>query len=183
VAALVLIICFGGILAELLILLSGGGGRAKSERLSPGWEYALPLIPWGLLIVLATVQGRIGRSVGLRVRWRAQSFLAEPYVLEALPDGLVLTQPRSRCEYRWESFQGFKETPNLFLLYQSPYSFYMVPKRAFAGGGQIEQFRGLLTRVPEGQFLPRDPVAFPVVPFANVAGGNRAPPAPDAPTI
>jgi hypothetical protein len=130
------------------------------------------------------------RTVGISRRWAAQPWLHHPATLEATSDGLTLAWPDVREQCRWSMFRGFKETPNLLLLYPSPYEFRMIPKRAFAGPADLTRFKAVLaTHVRSGFFLPeQEPTRFPVpavpvaplpvVPIGEPPRGVTPPPLP-----
>jgi hypothetical protein len=52
--------------------------------------------------------------------------------------------PRYFSELSWETYRGFAETKNLFLLFQPPGLFVMVPKRPFTPD-QLADFRNLVS--------------------------------------
>lgn len=66
-------------------------------------------------------------------------------VLEISEDGITTSTAAARSELKWVCFIGYHEDKNLFLLYQQPRLFNIVPKRAFAPG-EMGQFRELLKR-------------------------------------
>ena len=69
-----------------------------------------------------------------------------------------------RTASQWQAFEGFRETPNLFVLYTSPLAFLIVPKRSFVDAAELDNFRGLvLNRVGRSSFLPHAG-GFPVLP-------------------
>jgi hypothetical protein len=70
--------------------------------------------------------------------------------------GVVVDSGHSRSEIGWPAFRRYLETPALFMLYVSEFSFHMIPKRAFADEAQIEEFRDLLRRhiQPQTQAFP-----------------------------
>jgi hypothetical protein len=77
---------------------------------------------------------------------------------------VIVSDAYVRTTSQWQAFEGFRETPNLFVLYTSPLAFLIVPKRAFADAAQMDAFRGLaLNRVGKSSFLPQAG-GFPVLP-------------------
>lgn len=59
--------------------------------------------------------------------------------------------PRYFCQLSWETYRGFIEKPNVFLLSQPPGLYVTIPKRAFSPD-QLTHFRELLSqKVPAVQ--------------------------------
>jgi len=58
--------------------------------------------------------------------------------------GIVSDHQMGHTESAWNMYEKFRETQNLFLLYQSADIIGIVPKRAFASPADIEQFRSLI---------------------------------------
>jgi len=59
-------------------------------------------------------------------------------------DGVKSDSQIAHIEIKWSSFVKFKETKNLFLLYQTRDVVGITPKRAFPSPDAVEQFRNLL---------------------------------------
>jgi hypothetical protein len=59
-------------------------------------------------------------------------------------DGLKSDSDVAHVEMKWTSFEKFKETNNLFLMYQTRDVVGIVPKRAFPSQEAVTQFRQLL---------------------------------------
>lgn len=59
-------------------------------------------------------------------------------------EGLTSDSEIAHVEAKWSGFEKFKETKNLFLIYQTKDVAGIVPKRAFPSLDSIEQFRSLL---------------------------------------
>ena len=58
--------------------------------------------------------------------------------------GIVSDNQLGHTESAWNMYEKFRETRNLFLLYQSADIIGIVPKRAFASPAELEQFRSLI---------------------------------------
>jgi hypothetical protein len=167
---------------------AGGGGpagayvveeEADTRSLSMG-DFLPAIVPWVGMFLLLVVVTKFAGERQLRKTWDAQPSLHRPQTVELSDDGVMFADPLSRQECRWSYFPGFKETANLFVLYVSPFSFRIVPKRAFAAPGELDRFRGyLLNHVGSGQFLEQ-PSAFPVLPVA-AAAARPAEPSPASP--
>jgi len=59
-------------------------------------------------------------------------------------EGLTSDSDIAHVEIKWSSFEKFKETKNLFLIYQTKDVAGITPKRAFPNPEAVEQFRNLL---------------------------------------
>ena len=59
-------------------------------------------------------------------------------------EGLTSDSEIAHVEIKWGSFEKFKETKNLFLIYQTKDLAGITPKRAFPSSEAVEQFRNLL---------------------------------------
>ena len=94
--------------------------------------------------------------------------LRRPHQADFSDYGVIVADAYVRTTSQWPAFEGFRETPNLFVLYTSPLAFLIVPKRAFAGPAEVDAFRGLvLNRVGKSSFLPQAG-GFPVLPVLPV---------------
>ena len=60
-------------------------------------------------------------------------------------EGISITNDVSSASNRWALYSSFRETNSLFVLYQGPRLFEMIPKRAF-GDADLPRFRDLLTQ-------------------------------------
>ncbi|HEV8494064.1 MAG TPA: YcxB family protein [Candidatus Angelobacter sp.] len=58
--------------------------------------------------------------------------------------GIVSDHQLGHTESAWNMYEKFRETPRLFLLYQTSDIVGIVPKRAFANSADLEQFRRLI---------------------------------------
>jgi YcxB-like protein len=80
----------------------------------------------------------------LRRDFRGSPSLAGEVELSVSDGGLEITSPVGTAQIRWAAFARYIESPNLFLLFEGPRIFRIVPKRAFAPA-DLENFRTLLT--------------------------------------
>ena len=76
--------------------------------------------------------------------WKQNAHMHHPIASEVTEAGLSLDTLSLSSQVNWQLFIKFMETPNLFVLYQSPQLFSIFPKRAFASAAQIDEFRSLL---------------------------------------
>lgn len=66
-------------------------------------------------------------------------------------EGIRSESEVSTIETKWNSFEKFRETPNLFVIHQTKDVAGIVPKRAFASQEEMAQFRNLIaSKVRQG---------------------------------
>lgn len=121
---------------------------------------------------IATLTGSIGigwfaQSIQLRRLWRREPRLEVLQRWEISDHIVKIDCGYSRSDVAWMAFSKYLEQPTIFMLYYAKDHFYMVPKRAFAGGGQVVEFRELLRRHVQPQTQ-----GFPVI---GPAGGKQTP--------
>ena len=99
-----------------------------------------------LLAILANPEPRINVFQRWLVRraWKQTASLHDPIALEVTESEMSFAMANASAQMNWRAFIRCIETPHLFLLYQSPQLFNLVPKRAFANTEQLEEFRSLL---------------------------------------
>ncbi len=78
-----------------------------------------------------------------RVYHRNRSFFG-PRTITISEEGIVSDNPLGHAETTWDKYQQFRETKNLFLLYQSQDVIGILPKRVFATSSDLEQFKSLM---------------------------------------
>jgi hypothetical protein len=133
-------------------------------RVAPDW-YQSSLVLTAILYLFLLNSFAVGLlyTVGMRRRWAAQPFLQQPATLEASDDGLVIIEANARHHYGWAALAGYKESADLLLIYLSPYSCWIIPKRAFTDPTDLGRLKAFLEeRVGHGFLLPQ-PSAFPVM--------------------
>ncbi len=80
-----------------------------------------------------------------RWQYKKNDSLKRECTAEINDEGVTSSTEAAHSEMKWISFIRWYEGKNVFLLYQQPRIFNIVPKRAF-GPGELEQFRDLLQR-------------------------------------
>jgi hypothetical protein len=136
---------FFALLLSLGFLLMLTGSLKVTEE--PG-SY-LSYIP---VLILAFFFSPFGRRLVLYWRWRQQPILHRELRYDINDDAVAITTDTSSSEMKWETFDRFAESKNLFLLFVGKFVFYMIPKRAFADASEVSEFRRLAsTRVPAGR--------------------------------
>jgi hypothetical protein len=144
--------------------------RPPETRLPWLFDFALPLVPILFLLLVFGIFATWSARRRIQTMWSAMRHEQRPRTIRADEASLTVEQEDMTSRYNWSFFAGYKETANLLVLYLSPFSFHMVPKRAFATPADLDAFKGLLMNgVAEGTFLPAGQTAFPVVPIAKVA--------------
>jgi hypothetical protein len=152
----------GAIVLALVLVLLDNGAPPDRGAADSSLGLVLKMAPWFLVVAALLAIARSG--LGVRRLWEGQAHLQRPKRLEVSDDGVVLSDAVSRSEQRWPAFSHAVETPNLFLLYLSNFSFQMVPKRGFASAAEADEFREIVRRM----ILERPGPAFPVLPAATL---------------
>ena len=67
--------------------------------------------------------------------------------------GILTDGPTARAELQWKALLRVQETKTQFLLYPQTQIAYVIPKRFFQSGSQIEGFRELVRRIIPGSSL------------------------------
>ena len=102
--------------------------------------YVLPLL-LGLLAVF-------GPLLMLRLQgpalFRRQPNLAGPVLIRLTNVGLAVSGESASGDERWSMYSAYLESKHLFLLYSTPRTFRLIPKRAFPDAGAADDFRQLL---------------------------------------
>ncbi len=88
-------------------------------------------------------------NVSIRSIYRRNSRMFGPRTVTISDAGFVSDHPLGHSETSWNTFDKFRETKDLFLLYQSADLISILPKRVFASPADLDQFRTLLvSKVP-----------------------------------
>lgn len=165
-AALILVLLAWSIVAKRRA--AAALGAAADPQFSPIADTLFSSLPMTLLLgLLAVFVSRILTPARL---WSRQCQLHRPFVVDVFPDKLRVFEPFSSHEFAWEYYQGFVETPNLFVLYPSQLTFSIFPKRAFASSEDRQTFRELLDRCvsERTQAFPVMPLPLPPIPAGPV---------------
>jgi hypothetical protein len=104
--------------------------------------------------VALTAHGR-----ALRRGWRLQPNLQLGRRVTIGDECIVVNDAQVRAEYKWSALQRYVESVNLFVLLPSEMILVMIPKRAFAGPADVDQFRALLDERVVRPAVPGFPVA------------------------
>ena len=111
-----------------------------------------------------------------RRAWRKATGVVPPRVVVAFAqEGVLIDAGAERTFLEWRAFSHYRETKELFLLYQGPGFMRWFPKRAFGGDEGVERFRKVLAEKVVRTRYVQEPPAFPVVPPQSNAAGAPPP--------
>jgi YcxB-like protein len=150
------------VLVGVVIMGNSGGLSGKPETGRVPWlQLVLTHAAWiflflGYALLLLNHQRKYGRLL-----WEGQPSVMRAKTADITAAGICVADAFSRVEYKWPAFVRFSETTNLFLLYNSNFSFLMIPKRAFPDQEHLEAMRALARTIAPAT------AAFPVQPIAE----------------
>jgi hypothetical protein len=146
---MMLIVLFAGIASALIGAWNPPPAPAAPEKPATLKEILLPFLPWAVVFfAIWTLLFRIISGLPRRA-WDGQPHLKLPHRIRFSEASVEVESPAMRTTYQWSAFMCFRETKNLFILQPSKLIFVMIPKRACAGGAEIEALRRMLEeRVP-----------------------------------
>lgn len=105
----------------------------------PDW-----FIPVGLVVAWCGIGPVLFLSWFARKNYKKQAALHQDSEVEITDESLAGRSSIGTSEVKWNAFDRFIETKNLFVLFRGVL-FYIFPKRAFAAG-DAEEFRALLNQ-------------------------------------
>lgn len=127
-------------------------------------NYVLPLL-LGLFFLF-------GLRMLARRSFRRDQRLKQHFEAVVSESGIAISSPTASTNNRWTAFSRYVESRNLFLLYQAPQVFNVLPKRAFAEG-ETEAFRALLQeKLGVASAAHRKKISPRVVVFLVVVAGS-----------
>jgi hypothetical protein len=106
-------------------------------------EHGLGLVLIAFSIFLLLMQWAVPSLVFGRV-YRRNSRMFSTRTVTTSDTGIVSDHQLGHSESAWNMYEKFRETQNLFLLYQSTDLIGILPKRAFAIPANLQQFRALI---------------------------------------
>ncbi len=136
-----------------LILQSGGGGLES---------FLWAMVPW--LVVMLVLWLFVFRRLVRRAYAAQQSKLERPVTTTITADRVTFDDVLTTLSYRWPAFVRCVESADLFLLYTTEVTFFIIPKRAFASAEDMHGFR---QRVAD--WAQSRSAGFPVLPVPVVA--------------
>ena len=149
------------------------GDPAPATAANRAMSYVAPALPWVMILSFAFFFFRRVMKHQRRVLWEADPAIHRPRTITPYAEGLGVSDPFSQTHIQWQGFVGFEETRNLFLLYIGRFTAYFIPKRAFPGQAEVEQFRALCQHS-----VSCAQMGFPVLPAAPAARPQMPPPLP-----
>jgi hypothetical protein len=112
-----------------------------------GYSYLDPV--WCVLLISVFGTFTVLQVFGpILVHWRVYSRNPRLFSMRTVvfdDDGIKSDSELRRVEIKWGNVEKFKETPNLFLTYQTRDAVGIVPKRAFPNLEAVAQFRHFLS--------------------------------------
>ena len=121
----------------------GGGGLALGLAFFVYADHWFGIFLIALSVFLLLLQLVIPSLVFARV-YRRNSRMFGMRTVTVSDTGIVSDHQMGHTESAWNMYEKFRETQNLFLLYQSADIIGIVPKRTFARLADLEQFRALI---------------------------------------
>jgi hypothetical protein len=119
------------------IFLTGGGLSIVHFLL----QIVLPNLA---IIAIAVVATNLLQKYLLKRQWRQLKILNCETAVEVDEEEIATTTDISKTTVKWAAYTHWKETENLFLLYQSNNCANIFPKRAFGDSIQMDELRELL---------------------------------------
>jgi len=127
-------------LVPLLMLMIFHGSETRQNRsvhdLAVGWVCGI-----GFCFLLGFGLNVFKQRMLVRKLWEGQSHLHDPHTVTITDDGITVRQASRRSEYMWATFQKYRSTPELFLLYTSEYQYVMIPRRSFETPADLAGFQ------------------------------------------
>ena len=101
-------------------------------------------IGWGVFFAL--YMGFLGWMMRRNIRniYRSMPQLHGEQTIQFNDEGLVWHNAYALSKVKWQLFQKFDADENLYLLYQGPHMFNLIPRSAFHSEAQEEAFRMML---------------------------------------
>ena len=110
--------------------------QPRTERLV---GLLLPILPYGALMLFLWLF--FYRRVLRKAYVAQQAKMERPVTTTITADRVTFDDVLTTLSYRWPAFVRCVESADLFLLYTTEVTFFMIPKRAFASAGDMDRFR------------------------------------------
>jgi hypothetical protein len=101
------------------------------------------MVPWFILLILIWVLLRLYNKRKVRQQISKLPALQGPQLAELNEEGLSRTAGTWNTNQKWGAFVSYLETENMFILYSSPSTAALLPKRAFASESDLAAARQL----------------------------------------
>ncbi len=114
-------------------------------------ELLLEVIQQGLVVgIISFPEFYMMHQVSMKLAWNNAPLIKDETVVEFNDEELTINTPLSKYTLKWAAYTHWKETLNLFLVYQSDNSSSIFPKRSFVNEEQIDRLRELLrSKLPD----------------------------------
>ena len=138
----------------------------SAEPVSGATLFSISLFAWLAAIKLTTTVQKKRQTKNLLI---STPSLLLPKTWEMTEDWIAERGELLQTTMKWEYIHKFLETPTVMMLYPNEQSFYLIPKAAFSGEMEYDEFAALLMRkVPNGVMQPRGERGFPVQPIPAI---------------
>jgi len=117
---------------------------------------ALTVTLYCVTALIALFPGSIISRARSRLMIRYGPTLSESRQFSLSDRGVDTHSELMTCHYQWGAFSRVAESRRSFLLYQTPISGMVIPKRCFTSSAEIGQFRVLLRNQFKGKLRLRD---------------------------
>ncbi|SRR5258708_7011992 len=125
------------LLAVIALGFSGFDAVVHQKQLIPFICLAASLA-WMAVVFGVTYPKRLKKI------FQQQKLLHKPFSFTITDEAILSKAEHGQANLSWDIFRKWKESKELFLLYQSDILFHIVPKRSFASEEDLVQFRKLL---------------------------------------
>ena len=116
---------------------------------------ALTVVFYGTIALVALFPGSIVSRARAALMIRNGPTLREPRRYAMSADGVQSDSELMTCRCQWGAFSRILESRRSFLLYQTPLSAMIIPKRCFSSAPEIDQLRLLLREHFKGKLKLR----------------------------
>jgi hypothetical protein len=107
----------------------------------PHWNMGLVVI--GVAVGLPLLCSGLALGLYVRRAYHKDHRFKHEFTADVSDQGIVIVTPFSNGLVKWNAFERFLESNDIFMLLITQRNFIVVPKRAFAHG-EIDEFRSLL---------------------------------------
>ena len=160
------------------ICFAVGIGACRSGAVA-GW-WVLPALSGGCVVGVVLLQ-----RWEKRWKWRRAVGPMPPRVVVEFGDaGVFVAGGATRTFIEWRGFSHYRETKDLFLLYQGQGFLRFFPKRVFGAEGIEQMRRRLAEKIGRTKYVAETP-AFPVIPMEGpgaAPGADPQTPQPELPS-
>lgn len=102
------------------------------------------IVPTLLFLALLYLVFYLVQNLAIKRAWKSQPGVQSEISVETTAEGLQINTEFAESKHKWPLYTHWKETANLFIVYQSNQVFNLFPKRAFNCEAEVNEFRELL---------------------------------------